>query len=143
MLIRGSATACHIMCTLQCFLFVLLLFVNSPTASSSFPSAYSTARHGLGSINGFVTSHTGLSFGLSDLSSPYNDLFASDVDYADARRNINNIDNIKFDDPSLTKFNSLSSPASFTSPLAIATTFRLLQPLSAHRRLRASASSTT
>ena len=122
-LLRGSATAYHNQRPLLYFFFGLVSFIITPTASSSFPSAFSTARHGLGSIKGLVASHTGFSFGLSDLSSYHNNFFASDVDYADARRSINNIDNIKFDDSSLTKFNSLSSPASFTTPLAIATTF--------------------
>ena len=119
---RGSATACHNMCALLYFFPGLLSFIITPTASSSFPSAFATARHGLGSIKGLVASHTGFSFGLSDLSSYHNDFYASDVDYADARRSINKIDNLKFDDSRLTKLNSLSSPVSFTSSMAIATT---------------------
>ena len=123
MLLRGSATACHNMCALQHFPPVLLLFVNSPTASSSFPSAFSTARHGLGSINGLVTSHTGFSFGFSDLSSYHNDFLVSDVNDAVARRDINKFYNVNLDDSLLTKITSMSSPTSYTSALAIATTF--------------------
>ena len=123
MLLRGSATACHNMCTLQCFFSVLLLFVNSPTASSSFPSAFSTTRHGLGSIKGLVTGTSASSSYLSDISIFNNDLFASDVDYARARRNNNKFMNINFDDWLLTNMNSASSPTSYTSPSAIVTTF--------------------
>ena len=122
MLLRGSATACHNMCALQQFFPVLLLFVNSSTASSSFPSAFATARHGLGSIKGLVTSHTGFSYDLSDLSSPHNDFFASDVDNAVARRDNNKFYNVNLDDSLLTKIKPVSSPSSFTSTLSIATT---------------------
>jgi len=122
-LLRGSATAYHNQRTLLYCFFGLFSFIITPTASSSFPSAFSTARHGLGSIKGLVTAPTGSSYDLSDLSSPYNDFFVSDVDNADARRDNNEIDNINFIDSLITKITSASSPTSFTSTLAIATNF--------------------
>ena len=122
-LLRGSATAYLYQRPLVLIFLGLFSFIIVPTASSSFPSAFSSARHGLGSFKGLVTAPTGSSYDLSDISSYRDDLFVTDVDYVGARRNENNIDNKSFDDSSLTKTNPISSPTPLTSPLAIATTF--------------------
>ena len=103
------------------FFFRPLIIHNHSYGLFLFPSAFSTARHGLGSIKGLVTAPTGSSYYLSDLSSPYNGFFASDVDDAGARRNNNKFDNISSDDPSLPKFKTSSYSTPLTSPVAIAT----------------------